>query len=169
MARCRFVQPETVRLYLADVHRRALMALKAQPASDPPTPEDMARAEARLAQAEADGDFVDAKKQLTAGEQRGVFTDLIKTMHAGEAADLDPKRVGTTKILAYVLGWSFVDASGKPVPFSEAALNNLEPSSFAEIAQAIDDHEAAVEQARAERKNDQVGAITSSLISPSAN
>jgi len=131
MSRCRFVQPESVRLPLSD------------------------------------GDYLDVKRELTAGEQRGVFTDLIKTMHAGEAAELDPKLVGTTKIVAYVLAWSLTDAAGQPVPFSEAALNNLTPEDFAEIAKAIDDHEAAVEKARAARKNVQAGETASSLTSPS--
>jgi hypothetical protein len=148
MSRCRFVQPEVVRLHLVDVHRRALAAL-----DDTATPSARAALEARLTAAEADGDFIDVKKELTAGEQRSVFTNLVKTMHAGEKAELNPQQIGTTKILAYVIGWSFVDANGAPVPFSESALNNLDTESFAEITQAIDAHEEAIEKARDARKN----------------
>lgn len=131
MARCRFVQPEIVRVPLSD------------------------------------GDFVDIKKELTAGEERHVFTDLIKTMRAGENAELDPARIGITRVLAYALAWSFVDSNGQPVPLSEAAINNLDKATFAELTKAIDDHDAAVEKARAERKNVQGGESTSSPISPS--
>lgn len=161
MSRCRFVQPEVTRLFLVDVHRRALAAFQAQPLDLATLTEDAKiklfeqreALQSKIDAAEADGDFLDVKKQLTSGEQRAVFTNLVKEWTAGERAELNPAQVGTTKILAYVIGWSFVDANGAPVPFSESALNNLDPESFAEITQAIDAHEEATDKARAERKN----------------
>ncbi len=164
MSRCRFVQPEITRLFLVDVHRRALAEREAKPAltADEQTQKatDLDALQAKVVAAEADGDFLDVKRQLTTGEERKVFTNLVKTMHAGEPVELDPAQIGTTKIMAYVLSWSFVDANGAPVPFSESALNNLEPESYNEIRDAIEAHVAAVEAARLERKNDRTIAST---------
>jgi hypothetical protein len=121
MGRCRFVQPETVRLSLSD------------------------------------GEFVDIKKELNAGEQRRVFAGLVKHMGAGETIELAPEQVGLTKLLAYLIGWSLVDANEKPVPVNEGAINALDSETYAELVAAIDAHEEAVEKARAMRKNAQNG------------
>ncbi len=133
MSRCRFVQPEVVRLPLSD------------------------------------GDFLDVKKQLTAGEERQVFSRQIRAQGLGDKAQLDLDQVGKSKIVMYVLGWSFVDATGHPVPFSESALDNLDAESFSEIRDAVDAHEAAVEAERAARKNGPTSETTSSAISPSVS
>ena len=126
MARCRFVQPETVRLALSD------------------------------------GDWIDVKKELNAGEQRLVFAGLVKDMHAGNPqVTLDPKLVGLTKLTAYVVGWSFVDAAGKSVEVCEGAINALDGDTYAEIVAAVDAHEDQIEQARAARKNPPAPAIAS--------
>ena len=101
----------------------------------------------------SDNDFIDIKKELTAGEQRLMFTSLVKQMSFGEKAILEPRMVGMTKILAYLVAWSFLDSEGRPVPVSESAVNNLDLDSYSEIEQAIDAHDATVEAARAERKN----------------
>jgi len=101
----------------------------------------------------SDNDFIDIKKELTAGEQRLIFTSLVKQMSFGEKAILEPRMVGMTKILAYLVAWSFLDSEGRPVPVSESAVNNLDLDSYSEIEQAIDAHDATVEAARAERKN----------------
>lgn len=101
------------------------------------------------------GDWVDVKKELNAGETRNIFTDLVKDFHAGEAATLDPKQVGLTKVLNYVVAWSFVDAQGHGVPFNASALNNLYPDDYHEIVNAIEMHDEAVEQMRITRKNAQ--------------
>jgi hypothetical protein len=162
MKRCRFVQPEITRLFLVDVHRRALAARDALPAvtddEQKQKATDLEALRRRVELAEDDGDFLDVKKELTAGEARKVYTNLIKTMHAGEKAQLEPANVGITKILAYVLSWSFVDKAGAPVPFGESALNNLDSESYAEVVAAIDAHEEAIDAARAARKNEPAGA-----------
>jgi len=101
------------------------------------------------------GHFIDIKKELNAGEQRGIFTELVKEMKIGEQAILEPSRVGLTKILAYLVGWSLTDKNNppRPVPVSEAALKNLRTDIYSEIEKLIDAHDAALEAARAERKN----------------
>jgi hypothetical protein len=115
--RCRFVQPDVVRLPLSE------------------------------------GEWVDAKKELNAGEQRRVFSRLVKAMHFGEKAELNPEQVGFSKVVEYVVGWSLVDLSGKPVPVSEAAISNLDAGTYAEIVRVIDIHENEVESARELEKN----------------
>ena len=102
----------------------------------------------------ADGAFIDVKRELNAGERRGVFADMCVggVMRQGEPAELDPRKVGLTRMLAYLVGWSALDEDGRPVPLSLAALDNLSYESFNEIANAIDAHEERVERERAEKK-----------------
>ena len=115
--RCRFVQPDVVRLQLSD------------------------------------GDWIDVKKELNAGENRRVFTRLVKKMHFNEKAEVDPDQVGLSKVIEFIVGWSLLDTAGKPVPVSEAAINNLDGETYAEIVKAIDAHEAASDKAREDLKN----------------
>lgn len=129
--RCRFVQPEIVRLSLSD------------------------------------GDFIDVKKELTAGEQRRMFAAMMRDMTPGEKVTLNPELVGRTKLTAYVVGWSFVDAEGKPVPVSDSAIDNLDTDSYAEMVKAIDAHEAAQEAEKG--KNVQSGSSKSIATLPSAS
>lgn len=117
MSRCRFVQPEVVRLPLSD------------------------------------GDWIDVKKELNAGEQRRVFSRLVKEMHFGEKAEVNPEQVGFSKVVEFLVGWSFTDADGKSVPVSEAAISNLDGDTYAEIVKAIDAHEEQLDAARAAEKN----------------
>lgn len=113
----------------------------------------------------SDGYWIDVKKELNAGEERRIFTNIVKTMHAGEKAELDPDKVGKTQMLAYIVDWNFTGEDGKTVPFSEAALDNLDQPSYAEISAAIDTHVEGVEKARAERKNGQSTSPVSSVTS----
>lgn len=129
--RCKFVQPEVVRLPLSD------------------------------------DEWIDIKRELNAGETRRIYTDLITDFRAGEQAKLDPRAVGLTKMLNYIVGWSFCDAQDRPVPFSQAALENLEPGTYKEVNEAVEKHDQAVEKAREERKNGKAGESASSPTSPS--
>lgn len=154
MSRCRFVQPDVVRLFLVDVHRRALKDLQ-DPAKqaklkleDRATPEAIANAEAAIRAAEADGAFIDIKRELNAGEQRRLFAHMMRDMTVGDKVTLIPEQVGRTKVIAYLIGWSFVAADGQPVPVSESAIDNLDTETYSEITQAIDAHE----EAEAEKK-----------------
>jgi hypothetical protein len=109
----------------------------------------------------SDGDWIEVKKELNAGESRNVFTKLVKSMKAGESAELDPAKVGITRILEYLVAWSFTDASGKAVPVSEAAVNNLRPDAYREVMAAIDAHDKAIEEAQEAEKNAPAGSSTS--------
>lgn len=162
MPRCRFVQPDQVRIPLADVHRRALAALDGKA-----TPEERTKAQAKLDASIADGDFIDVKRELNAGEQRDVFAAMVQTGTSfGEKFKINPHQVGKTKVIAYLLGWSFVDMDGKPVPVSPDAIDSLELDTYNEIVEAIDAHEAAIEQAREEKKRIRSTVNGSSVTSP---
>lgn len=128
MGRCRFVQPDIVRLVLSD------------------------------------GDWIDVKRELNAGEQRRVFSRLVKTLHFNERAELDPEQVGRTKVVEYLIGWSLTDQAGKPVPVSDAAVDNLDAETFAEIVKVVDAHEDAVTATREQEKNARGDTSKSSVI-----
>jgi hypothetical protein len=111
--------------------------------------------------------WIDVKHELNAGESRALFTDLVKEMRHGEAAVLDPHKVGVTKVLAFLLGWSFTDGNGRPIPVSPSAVDNLKPATYVEIREAIDAHEERVEAERTARKNGQATGNSSSPIARS--
>lgn len=113
----------------------------------------------------SDGDYIIIKKELNAGEQRRVFSDFVKEARSGEAFQLDPEKVGLTKILGYLIAWSFVDADGKPVEVSEGAVKSLDMASFREVKDAIDAHDDQVEKDREARKNGTAGTLPSAVIS----
>jgi hypothetical protein len=177
--RCRFVQGAIVRLDLVDVHRRAYQALvekgvpvpadwpKGHGPFRPATDEELATAQARIAAAEADGDWIDVKKELTAGEQRHIFTGLVKQMHLGEKTELDPDQLGKTKLLEYIVGWSFVSFDGQPEPVSESAIDCLDIDTYNELLAAVEAHETAEAARREDRKKTAGIGTTSSVISES--
>jgi hypothetical protein len=109
------------------------------------------------------GDYIDINRELNAGQEQRVFARMVKEMKAGERATLDPERVGRTKLAEYIVGWSFVDDAGQPVPFSEDALTNLTRDTYNELAAAIETHEAAMEK----EKNAPAGENKSAATSPS--
>lgn len=117
----------------------------------------------------SDGDWLEVKRELTAGEQRRVFSNVVKTMVSGEKTELNPEHVGKTKILEYVVAWSFVDDKGDPVPFSSSALDGLDLESFMEIMEAVDAHDEKAEKARDERKKARDGRTGSIPTSPSVD
>jgi len=116
----------------------------------------------------SDGDFIDIKKELNAGENRRVFARLVKDMRAGEKITLEPEQVGLTKIVEYLIGWSFTDQKGQPVEVSEGAIQNLDQESYTEIVAAIDKHEEQIEAERAAKKREMAGTPTSAVTSVSA-
>lgn len=112
------------------------------------------------------GRWLDVKKRLNAGESRKMFARVVKDMTVGEKAQLDPEQVGLTKLQAYVLGWSFTD-DGKPVPFSLATMDNLDPDVYAEMIKAVDDHIDAQDAEREKEKNGSAIAKESLMTSSS--
>jgi len=90
--------------------------------------------------------WIEIKQQLCAGEDRHVFTGMLRPdseLHAGERPRLAPELVGVTKILEYLVGWSFTDREGRPIAISLDALNQLKPVTYVEIYNAIEAYDAA--------------------------
>lgn len=112
-------------------------------------------------------EWIDVKRELNAGEARGVFSSLVKKMDVGAAAELDPERVGLTKVVAYVVGWSLLNTQGRPEPVSESAFNGLDQQTYIDIVTAVDLHDAACGAIRQARKNGQGGEKPLPAISPS--
>jgi hypothetical protein len=105
----------------------------------------------------SDNDFIDVKAELNAGETHKVWSDMVRGgIKPGEPAELDPERVGRTRLLAYILSWSFVDFDGRPLPVSEATLMLFTNHKYRELADAINQHEAEQDQRRAERQQDPI-------------
>jgi hypothetical protein len=115
----------------------------------------------------SDGDWIDVKRELNAGESRRVFARLVKTMHFNEKAEVDPEQVGLSKVAEFLVGWSLTDGDGKKVPISDAAINNLDADTYAEIVKAIDAHEAVGDAAREALKNATGDTAKSSVTLPS--
>lgn len=116
----------------------------------------------------ANGRWVNVKKRLNAGESRKMYVRLIKDMKFGEGeTHVDPEYVGLTKLLSYIVGWSFVDKQGRPVPFSPSALDNTDPDLYVEMIQAVDAHIAAQDAEREVEKNGQAGETEPLAISSS--
>jgi hypothetical protein len=117
----------------------------------------------------ADGEWLDLKVELNAGEYRDMITAQFKEQIAGEKPALDLQTFGLTTVLAYVVGWSFVDTDGKtPLGFSREILRKLDQGTFSEIRDACETHHEACEKAAAERKNAQAGGSGSAKTSLSA-
>ena len=114
----------------------------------------------------SDGQFLDVKRELNAGESRAVWADMVVGgVRPGELANYDPRKVGLTRILAYLVGWSAVDPDGRPVPVSEGALLALSTASFREVSNAIDAHEEQQERAAEAKKKTRDTAPTLRAIS----
>jgi len=111
----------------------------------------------------SDGDWIDVVAELNAGE----YFDLISAL---------AERKPFAKILAYLQGWSLVDAAGAPLQFSllidEAerrdTVRALDKGTLRELVAVLDRHEAAGDAARAEKKTTPPDTPASSPISASA-
>lgn len=176
MGRCRIVEPESVKLFFVDVHRRAHQELLKQTKFGDTvrkaTEAEIAASLATIAEAEADGHWIDVKKRLNAGEQDQIFIDMVKDGETvvGEKPRLDLEKVTTSEVMQYLVGWSLVDRFDKPLPLSIESLNSCDPETKAEIRAAVERHVKQVDEERAARKNALAGGNLSSAISalPSA-
>jgi hypothetical protein len=111
------------------------------------------------------GDWLLVKKHLTAGELRGVFAGMMRA--DGEA--IDRVKVGLSKIVGYLLDWSFEDFDGKPIVIRDqpenvvvSALNGIDTDAYRDVLAAIEAHEEATTAEREQEKNAQATASASS-------
>ncbi len=124
----------------------------------------------------SDNDWILIRKRLNAGEHRAHLSRMFQ--NARELRDgtlrLDPRDVGLSKALAFLLDWSLVDEDDQVIDIREksdaelqAALDALDPETFDEITDAIDAHTKRMEQERAKSKKTPDGEPISPETSPS--
>ena len=95
----------------------------------------------------SEGDYVDLKRDLNAGE----YFDMLTAM---------AERQKFAKILAYLVGWSFVGEEDRPIPYDlddpanarRDTIGALNKATLRELITTIDTHEAAQEAALAKKK-----------------
>jgi hypothetical protein len=95
----------------------------------------------------SDDDYIDVKRDLNAGE----YVDLLTAM-----AD----RQKFSKLLAYLVGWSFVGQDDRPIPYAlddpadarRDTIGALDKATLRELVAAVDRHEAAQDQLLAKKK-----------------
>ena len=122
----------------------------------------------------SDGDFIDVKKRLNHGEYDDHLARISPFQTPGEPVRMETRQIRTSKVIAYLVGWSLTDG-GKPIPYSTdmpenarvSELNDLDRETFTEIYQAIDAHEDAGDAEAEARKNGKGSASASSVTSPS--
>jgi hypothetical protein len=110
----------------------------------------------------SDGDWIDVKRELNAGE----YSDLLNDMVA---------RKPFSKILQYLIVWSFVGLDGKPLPYTldlpedarRDTIRSLNKATLRELIAKIDKHEAEEEARLDSKKNTPAVAPASPAISPS--
>lgn len=102
------------------------------------------------------GDTLTVKRHLTAGETRRIFARMYRT----GTNDIDPLQVGFSRVLGYLLDWTFTDSEGQPIVIRHqpeeivgSALDALDPESYQEVLRAIEAHDDAMAKARADEKN----------------
>lgn len=105
----------------------------------------------------SDGDWIDVKRRLNIGEQRAMFAQIYLSKAADQPVQMEVSKVGVARVAAYVIGWSFTDAAGKPVAYSPQTIDALDPTSFVEVLEAVDAHIAREDEQRAAEKNATTG------------
>lgn len=112
----------------------------------------------------AGGEWVDVKQELSAGEQADLFGKIAKDYTAGEKLTLKPELVARSRLVAYLVGWSFTSREGRAIPVSAAAIYNLRQDVQAEIIAALDEHEAKQKALREDEAKNLVGASGSNPV-----
>jgi hypothetical protein len=117
------------------------------------------------------GDALVVKKRLTNGEARAQFTRAYEANADGRLR-VNLIETGMALVTAYLIDWRVAadpEATLRGLSLEEvtAALNNLEPASFTEIKEAIEQHELAMLAEREAEKNAPAGETVTSAISPS--
>lgn len=117
------------------------------------------------------GDTLTVKKRLNSGEERDLFSRMYVAGVDG-LLKMNPFQTGISMVTAYLLDWSLTD-NGKLVPIRDlsvealtSVLNGLEPSTYAEIREAIETHDGATRARREQEKNAMDGETVLPVTSP---
>jgi len=117
----------------------------------------------------SDGDSVEVKKTLNAGEYRQLIYSQFKETAEGEKIVLDHSKVGMAKLLAYIVGWTFVGFDGQPLPYRpdepedirRATIDGLDQDTYRELIAAVTAHEEREDAALEAQKKTRITAPAS--------
>ncbi len=114
----------------------------------------------------SDGDSVEVKKTLNAGEYRKMIYDQYKDAPPGEKITLELRKIEMVKLLAYIVGWSFVGFDGQPLPYRpdepedirRATIDGLDQDTYRELIAAVTAHEEREDAALEAQKKTRITA-----------
>jgi hypothetical protein len=117
----------------------------------------------------SDGDSVEVKKILNAGEYRKLIYDQFKESPDGDKVVVDHSKVGMAKLLAYIIGWTFVGFNGQPLPYRpdepedirRATIDGLDQDTYRELIAAVTAHEEREDAALEAQKKTRITAPAS--------
>lgn len=117
----------------------------------------------------SDGDILEVKRTLNAGEYRALIYSQFKESADGEKVVLDHSKVGMAKLLAYIVGWTFVGFNGQPLPYRpdepedirRATIDGLDQETYRELIAAVTAHEEREEAALEAQKKTRITAPAS--------
>ena len=117
----------------------------------------------------SDGDSVEVKKILNAGEYRQLIYGQFKESSDGEKVTLDHSKVGMAKLLAYIVGWTFIGFDGQPLPYRpdepedirRATIDGLDQDTYRELIAAVTAHEEREDAALEAQKKTRITAPAS--------
>jgi hypothetical protein len=117
----------------------------------------------------SDGDSVEVKKTLNAGEYRQLIYSQFKESTDGEKVVLDHSKVGMAKLLAYIVGWTFVGFDGQPLAYRpdepedirRATIDGLDQDTYRELIAAVTAHEEREDAALEAQKKTRITAPAS--------
>ena len=119
----------------------------------------------------SDGDILEVKRTLNAGEYRALIYSQFKESADGEKVVLDHSKVGMAKLLAYIVGWTFVGFNGQPLPYRPAPeepehiggarIDGLDQETYRELIAAVTAHEEREEAALEAQKKTRITAPAS--------
>jgi hypothetical protein len=117
------------------------------------------------------GDSLVVRKRLTNGEARKQFARAYEVNPDGRLR-VNLIETGMALVTAYLIDWTQHDDAtaasirGLTVDELTDVLNQLDPASFSEIKEAIEQHELAMLAEREAEKNSLAGGTTASAILP---
>lgn len=99
--------------------------------------------------------WVEVKETLTYGEEQRLASISLTTVNfaanreEGETEiGLDMQRHAIERLVTWVVDWNFSDHTGKTVPVSRTAIQNLHPAIAKRLTDALDAHVAEVERGK---------------------
>lgn len=100
----------------------------------------------------SDGKWVEVRSQLSYGERMNLAKQSVVAKPGPDGqyvGVIDVAAYHVARMREYLTDWNLSDDSGKTVPLSPAAINNLTEAAAGEINEALDRHLASEESKKA--------------------